>query len=108
MGGWVGGGWINQLQTLSQGLVLTFRFTFNPELDNLPQMAFSSSIIFVKVTFTYVLHSYPDLKSTNLKLSFTEILRLMEMTVVQFANYLRTLEDGDCWCTHYTPPSHSR
>ena len=28
------GGWINPLQTLSQGLVLTFRFTFDPELDN--------------------------------------------------------------------------
>ena len=32
----VGGGgwwWINRLQTLSQGLVLTLRFTFDPELD---------------------------------------------------------------------------
>ena len=29
------GGWINPLQTLSQGLVLTLRFTFGPELDNL-------------------------------------------------------------------------
>ena len=28
------GGWINPLQTLSQGLVLTLRFTFGPELDN--------------------------------------------------------------------------
>ena len=27
--------WINPLQTLSQGLVLTLRFTFDPELDNL-------------------------------------------------------------------------
>ena len=32
MGG--GGGWANPLQTLSQGLVLTLRFTFGPELDN--------------------------------------------------------------------------
>ena len=29
------GGWANPLQTLSQGLVLTLRFTFGPELDNL-------------------------------------------------------------------------
>ena len=28
------GGWINPLQTLSQGLVLTLRFTFGPEIDN--------------------------------------------------------------------------
>ena len=28
------GGWINPLQTLSQGLVLTLRFTFDTELDN--------------------------------------------------------------------------
>ena len=28
-----GGWWINPLQTLSQGLVLTLRFTFGPELD---------------------------------------------------------------------------
>ena len=28
-----GGGWINPLQTLSQGLVLTLCFTFGPELD---------------------------------------------------------------------------
>ena len=31
-GGWVGG-WINPLQTLSQGLVLALRFTFELELD---------------------------------------------------------------------------
>ena len=29
-----GGGWANPLQTLSQGLVLTLRFKFGPELDN--------------------------------------------------------------------------
>ena len=36
-GGWmvVVGGWINLLQTLSQGLVLTLRITFDPELDNI-------------------------------------------------------------------------
>ena len=33
LGGWGGGG-PNPLQTLSQGLVLTLRFTFGPELDN--------------------------------------------------------------------------
>ena len=27
-------GWINPLQTLSQGLVLTFRFTFDPEYEH--------------------------------------------------------------------------
>ena len=31
-GGWCW--WINPLQTLSQGLGLTLRFTFDPELDN--------------------------------------------------------------------------
>ena len=31
------GGWANPLQTLSQGLVLTWRFTFGPELDNISQ-----------------------------------------------------------------------
>ena len=31
----VGGWWANPLQTLSQGLVLTLRFTFDPELDNI-------------------------------------------------------------------------
>ena len=42
-GWWVGGGWINPLQPLPQGLVLTFDFDFDfdfdpdpdPELDNL-------------------------------------------------------------------------
>ena len=33
MGG--GAGWANPLQTLSLGLVLTLRFAFGPELDNL-------------------------------------------------------------------------
>ena len=32
----VGGGWANPLQTLSQGLVLSLRFTFGPELNNFP------------------------------------------------------------------------
>ena len=35
----MGGGLINSLQTLSQGLVLTLRFTFGPELDNNHQIA---------------------------------------------------------------------
>ena len=35
---WVVGGWNNPLQTLSQGLVLTFRFTFDPELDNISDL----------------------------------------------------------------------
>ena len=30
-----GGWWANPLQTLSHGLVLTLRFTFDPELDNI-------------------------------------------------------------------------
>ena len=33
-GGGGDGWWANPLQTLSQGLVLSLRFTFDPELDN--------------------------------------------------------------------------
>ena len=33
-GGWWWWWWANPLQTLSQGLVLTLRFTIGPELDN--------------------------------------------------------------------------
>ena len=34
VGGWWWWWWINPLQTLSQGLVLTLRFSIGPELDN--------------------------------------------------------------------------
>ena len=33
VGGGVGGGWANPLQTLPQGLVLTFDFDFDPDPD---------------------------------------------------------------------------
>ena len=45
--------WANPLQTLSQGLVLTLRFTFDPELDNF--------ILCIRTTFRYL---FPNPKTS--------------------------------------------